>query len=122
MTANPERIEQKSQPPTPDSGIKEIPESPEPSPSLQEIGVTAVPSQFTTVVTDDTTGLPLTQSPSTQTVTITIPASPAQLDDWSKGSPSSSLTWLATFWLRMVKKGLHFGWKVLTQKGESVNA
>ena len=113
MATNPERSPEGPRPPVQEGAIKEIPESPEPEPSLQEVGVTAVPTQVTAQVTDDKTGQPLMQSPVTQTVTITIPASPAQLTDWSKGSPSDSLTWLATFWLRIMKKAFHFGWRVM---------
>lgn len=49
-----------------------------------------------------------------QTITITIPASPEQLEDWSKGDPENSLTWFAFFWIRMIKKAFAHGWKVVT--------
>lgn len=120
MATNPERSPEGPRPPVAEGIVKEIPETPETTPSLQEAGVTSVPTQITAQVTDDRTGKPLMQSPATHVVTITIPASPAQLTDWSKGSPSDSLTWLATFWLRIIKKAFHFGWRVLAQGGGAV--
>jgi len=57
-------------------------------------------------------------SPATQTITVTIPAAPTQLADWSKGNSSNSLTWYAAFWLRLLRKALHFGWRVV-MKGEA---
>lgn len=97
-------------------GVKQREEEmPEPTPELQEMGVTSVPTQVTAQVVDDTTGKPLIQTPATQVVTITIPASQQQLDDWSKGSPSESLTWYAFFWLRLIKKAIHFGWRIVTK-------
>jgi hypothetical protein len=53
----------------------------------------------------------------TQTITISIPATPTQLLDWSKGAPSESLTWFALFWLRMIKKAVHYGWRVVVKGG-----
>jgi len=41
------------------------------------------------------------------------PYDQATLAKQSKGSVSSSFTWLAAFWLRIIKKALHFGWKVV---------
>lgn len=52
-------------------------------------------------------------------VTIVVPASTTQLDDWAKGDPQESLTWIAVYWLRLIKKALHFGWRVLTKGGEA---
>jgi len=96
-------------------------EMPEPTPELSGMGVTSVPTQITAQVVDDKTGKQLIQTPGSQTVTITIPASPKQLDDWSKGSPSDSLTWFAFFWLRLIKKAIHFGWRIV-MKGVNPNA
>ncbi len=118
MTTTPE-IEKP--PVQPQEGVvKEIPETPEVPSHLQEQGVTVRPTQITAQVHDDK-GVPLIQTPATQTITITIPTTQQQLADWSKGSPSDSLTWLAMFWLRMLKKALHYGWRIIT-KGGQVNA
>ncbi len=96
--------------------VKEIPETPEITEVLEKAGVKAQPSQITAQV-KDTAGKPLMTSPATQTVTITIPATPTQLSDWAKGSPSASLTWFAAFWLRLIKKAIHFGWRVIMKGG-----
>ena len=115
----PERKDQLPQPQVPEGVEQREEEMPEPAPELLEMGVKSVPSQVTAQVVDDT-GKQLIQAPATQVVTITIPASAQQLDDWSKGSPSESLTWFAFFWLRLIKKALHFGWRVV-MKGVNPN-
>lgn len=74
--------------------------------------VSPVPSQFTKQVKSDN-GQVLTQSPQTAAVTITLPSDKAQLTTLAKGSVSDSATWWASFWLRIIKKALHFGWKIL---------
>ena len=79
---------------------------------VEKAGATVSPSQVTTQVIGDD-DQPLTQSPATQAVTIQLPATEKQLDDWSHGEPSSALTWFAMFWKRLVKKAVHFGWKVI---------
>ena len=74
-------------------------------------------TQMTSQVTDDA-GQPLTQSSDdTQTPTIQIPADPQQLSDLTKGLPTDAVTWFATFWVRMLKKALHFGWKIVKKEG-----
>jgi hypothetical protein len=118
MTSGPEIEKPQGQPQ--EGVIKEIPETPEIPTNLQEQGVVARPTQVTAQVAD-AAGKPLIQTPATQTVTITIPTSQQQLADWSKGSPTNSLTWFAFFWLRMIKKALHFGWRIIT-KGGQINA
>lgn len=118
MTSTPEAEKPQVQPQ--EGVVKEIPETPEVTSHMEEKGVITRPTQMVAQVSDDK-GTPLIQSPATQTVTITIPTTQQQLADWSKGSPSDSLTWFALFWLRMVKKALHFGWRVIT-KGGQVNA
>lgn len=119
MTQGPEREAQGQKPDVSEGIVKEIPETPEVNPELMEVGVTSVPSQVTAQVTDDKTGKPLMQSPSDQTVTVTLPANPTQLATWSKGDASNPLTWLSMFWLRVVKKALHFGWRVMTKNTTS---
>lgn len=81
-------------------------------------GVKVTPTQITAQVTDDS-GKPMMQSAATSTITVTLPASTQQLTLWSQGSPSEALTWLAGFWLRLVKKAAHFGWNVVTGGGVS---
>ncbi len=100
---------------------KEVTEHPvEISPEVEKAGATVTPSQVTAQVTDDQ-GKQLVQAPATQIVTIQIPAAQGQLEDWSHGSPSNSLTWYAAYWLRMVKKAMLYGWNIVQGKG-STNA
>lgn len=49
-----------------------------------------------------------------QAQTVTIPADPAQLSIWAKGNPVNALTWLANFWLRIIKKALSIGARIIT--------
>lgn len=115
MTTTPEAEKPQVQPQ--EGVVKEIPETPEVPSHLEQQGVTVRPVQVTAKVSDQ--GKPLIQSPATQVVTITIPTTQQQLADWSKGSPSDSLTWFAMFWLRMIKKAIRYGWKIITQGGQS---
>lgn len=116
MTTSPE-IEKPQVSPA-EGVIKEIPETPEVPSHLEQSGLTSRPTQITAQVSDDS-GAPLIQTPVSQVVTITIPADQQQLADWSKGSPSDSLTWFAMFWLRMIRKAVHFGWKIITKGGQT---
>jgi hypothetical protein len=115
MTGSPEIEKPQAQPP--EGVVKEVPDTPEVPSDFEQHGVTARPTQVTAQVSDDA-GTPLIQAPATQVVTITIPTTQQQLSDWSQGSPSDSLTWFAMFWLRMIKKAVHFGWKVITKGGQ----
>ncbi len=75
--------------------------------------VVPVPSQFTAQVTDEK-GKPLISPTDGQSATITLPADAKTLSATSKGTPSEAITWFAAFWLRMFKKAVFFGWKVIT--------
>ncbi len=75
--------------------------------------VSPVPSQFTRQVKSDN-GQVLTQSSQTAAVTITLPSDKVRLTTLAKGSVFDSATWWASFWLRMTKKALHFGWQIIT--------
>lgn len=97
---------------------EEFPEIPVEVENKSVVG--SVPTQFRAQVKSDT-GQPLIQSPQTQVVAIQIPADQAQLMTTSKGSVANSLTWLAVFWLRMIKKALHFGWKVVKKSDANPN-
>ena len=82
-------------------------------------GVIPRQTQFTAQVTDD--GKPLIKTPQAKTVTIQVPADQTQLTQLSKGSPVNALTWFSVFWLRMIKKAIYFGWRVVRggqQKGD----
>jgi hypothetical protein len=95
------------------SKIEEIPEDISPYTIERKEFVTPVPTQFIKQVKDDQ-GKPLISSPSVTDTTIQLPTSQTQLVTQSKGSVSDSITWLATFWRRMIKKALHFGWKIIS--------
>ncbi len=97
--------------------IHEVPSVPEIPPAVEQAtGVQTRPTHITAKVTDDA-GQPMMKSPVTQTITVTLPASTQQLALWAKGSPNEALTWLAGFWLRLVKKAMHFGWNVVMGGG-----
>lgn len=81
--------------------------------TLKQAGVKVVQKNFTAQIKGDK-GQPLIQTPPAQVITVSPPADTNTLDLWSKGSVSSSLTWLGTFWIRVIKKALHFGWKIIS--------
>lgn len=112
-----ERKEQQPQAQLVEQVVKEIPEAPEVTGEIAKLAK-PTPTQFTAKITDPKTGKPLVTSPATQSVTISIPASSTQLLNWAKGSPKESLTWFANFWLRLIKKALHFGWRVVMGGGQ----
>ena len=78
----------------------------------QSTGMQVVQKNFKAQVKDDH-GQPLIQTPPTQVITVQPPADDTTLTSWSKGSTDSSLTWLGAFWMRVIKKALLFGWRVL---------
>jgi|EPASupsiteSAE347_1022098.scaffolds.fasta_scaffold00262_49 hypothetical protein len=75
-------------------------------------------TQFTKKVTDDN-GKPLVQTPEDKEIKIELPASSEQLEKASKGSADNSLTWFATFWLRVFKKAIRFNWKLFEKNSSS---
>ncbi len=80
--------------------------------NLQQPGFKVVQKNFTAQVKNDQ-GQPLIQTPPTQVITVTPPADDTTLTNWSKGSVTSSLTWLGMFWMRVIKKAMHFGWQIV---------
>jgi len=92
------------------------PEEVEVPPQLADVGIRAVEREFKTPVTNDR-GQPLVTTPATQKISIQLPAARGQLLAWAKGPVSDSLTWFAAFWLRVIKKAVHFGWSLIV--GES---
>jgi len=81
--------------------------------TLNQSGVKVVQKNFTAQVKNDQ-GQPLIQTPPTQVISVTPPANDTTLTNWSKGSITSSLTWLGAFWIRVIKKAIHFGWQVVS--------
>ena len=78
----------------------------------QSTGVKVVQKNFTAQVKDDS-GKPVITTPPTQVVSVTPPYDPATLTTKSKGKITEAVTWLAVFWLRIIKKATHFGWNVV---------
>ncbi len=87
------------------------------APEIQENQSGVVQQQPPTPVVQDQTQQQVVPAQTSSTVTITIPATAQQLEDWAKGSPDDSLTWIAFFldendqesylsWLEY-----SFGWK-----------
>lgn len=95
---------------------KNVIETPEEASSLtierKEV-VTPIPITFQKQVKSDS-GKPLIEVPGQGgKIKITIPKSQVELETLSKGSISDSITWFAAFWIRMIKKAVHFGWELL---------
>ena len=88
--------------------------------TIQQVagGIKVVPKTFTSQTNDDK-GQPLIQTPPTQVVSVQPPYDQTALIAQAKGSVSSSLTWLSTFWIRVVKKAMHFGWKIISPTSQS---
>lgn len=110
--------DKEKEPVTTPEGLEEIqtPEDMEmkvPS-ELERAGVKPTKTQFTNVTDDQ--GQPLTQTPQDQVMTVQVPASQAQLDDWSKDPPSNARRWFAITWIRRIKQAFHFGWKLVSGK------
>ena len=80
--------------------------------TLQQSGMKVVQKNFKAQVNDDK-GAPLIQTPPTQVITVNLPSDQATLTKQAGGSVASSITWLAAFWLRVIKKAMHFGWRIV---------
>ncbi len=78
----------------------------------QKTGVQVVQKNFKTQI-KNTNGQPLVQAPPAQVITITPPTDDITLAGWSKGSITSSQSWLGMFWLRIIKKAIALGWKIV---------
>ena len=83
--------------------------------SLEKTGIEKVETAYKATVQDDQ-GSPLVQTPADEQISIRIPRDKGLLESSSKGKISSSLTWFARFWLRMIKKALFLGKKVEVKK------
>lgn len=112
MAATPETI--RPEVPQITEHLEEFPET------IQQIqgaqGVKIVQKNFKAQVQDDK-GVPVIQTPPTQIITIQPPSDTPTLTQQAKGSKTSGATWLAAFWLRIIKKALHFGWKIIGNNG-----
>lgn len=68
-------------------------------------------------VTDDQGNMVATPT-DTSTVTIQVPTDDATLTQMSKGDPDNAVVGFARYWLRLIKKALFFGWKIVSGKGD----
>src|SRR5258706_3532680 len=98
----------------PNMDIQEKPEEFIVPETLQQSDIKVVQKNFTAQVKSDN-GVPLIQTPPTQVISVTPPSSQTVLVQQSKGNTTSSLTWLAMFWLRILKKATHFGWQIVAK-------
>jgi hypothetical protein len=81
--------------------------------TLQSSGVKVVQKNFKAQIKDDK-GIPVIQTTPAQVITtVQPPSDTTTLTQQAKGNTTSSATWLAAFWLRIIKKALHFGWKIV---------
>jgi hypothetical protein len=71
--------------------------------------------QQVTPVADDTVQptSAATQTPQVKAPSIEVPLDEVTLTTYSKGVADDGATWIGVYWLRMIKKALHFGWKVI---------
>jgi len=102
-------------PEVPRPGVQEVQERKEEfivPETLQSSGIKVVQKNFKAQVKSDD-GMPLVQTTPAQVITITPPVDDTSLLSWSKGNTSSSVTWLGAFWLRIIKKAMHFGWQIV---------
>lgn len=83
--------------------------------------VTPIPSQFKAQVTDDD-GNPIISTPQTTKADIVIPeVSREVLDEKAKGDINEAHVWSAAYWIRIFKKAVYFGWKVLFDRDYKSN-
>lgn len=112
-------------PATPEIPRPEIPQVTErqeefvvPETLQQNTGIQVVQKNFKAQVKDDA-GKPIIETPPEKVVEVTLPTDTETLGTWVKGSADSSQTWLGAFWLRVIKKAIYFGWKII---GKEKNA
>lgn len=85
--------------------------------TLSGSGVKVVPKNFQAQVKNNK-GTPIIQTPPAQVITtVQPPGDVVTLTQTAKGNTTSSATWLAAFWLRIIKKAMHFGWKIVGKEG-----
>ncbi len=107
-------------------GISHVPESLTVTESMTESGIEAVPSQPSqTPVPDPTQSgvAPVAVVPSdmaTPAPTFTVPADQTVFQTYTKGNISDSKTWFGYYWIRMIKKALHLGWRVVIGQQNNV--
>ena len=97
--------------------IKEIPDQPEIPPKLtQETGIKAVERAIGANVKDGRADV--IQSPETRQFTLQIPDVREKMEKLSKQSVGDSSTWFGAYFVRMIKKALYFGWKIVVGRSK----
>jgi hypothetical protein len=94
--------------------VEERPEEMQPLTIERKEVATPVPTAFKHQVTGNA-GQNLITTPQNQTIAITLPTQQEQLTQAAKGSVDDSSTWFAAFWLRLIKKAVHFGWQIISK-------
>ncbi len=76
--------------------------------------ITPIPTQFKAQVTDDK-GNNIITTPETKKADIIIPEIDRETLELKvkNGNVEESSIWSAAYWLRLLKKSIYFGWKVL---------
>jgi len=114
MAASPETL-------NPESQIKEINTNAEfvVDETLKSAGVQTVQKDFKSQIRNDS-GKPIIQTPPTQVISVSPPADSTALGQMAGGNTSNASTWYAKFWLRILQKALHFGWRIIGN-GQNAN-
>jgi hypothetical protein len=102
------------QPEVPQVTVDTIAEKPASEEFVSSGSQPVIQKTFTAQQVKDDKGQTMIQPPSAQVITVQPPYDPTTLTNQSKGSTTSSLTWLSAFWIRVVKKALYYGWKVVS--------
>lgn len=89
--------------------VQEIPETPQISQTSAQAGVTVTPTQVVQPVQPTST----TSSIQSGDDALVLPKSEEELEKESKGSSEESRTWWAATVIRMLKKAIHFGKKIV---------
>ena len=77
--------------------------------------LTPTPSRFSGQVFTDK-GKPIIETPESKEIMVEIPRLQSDLQTLSKGSGDDAITWFARFWLRIIKKALSLGAKLIMSK------
>ena len=95
--------------------VQTIAETPAVPEHIQKVGVSPHQSQFSAQVTDDN-GQQLISSVQTDPENdVIVPMDQGKLEGFAAGSVKESVTWFAVFWLRVIKRALHLGRRVVVR-------
>jgi hypothetical protein len=61
----------------------------------------------------DNYGQQITQPAPANVTTVTIPKNQVELVELAKGPDDKAITWIARYWIRLIKKAVHFGWRLV---------